>query len=75
MSNDRQCTADDIRRLFAAGVYFEYGDVRDGIEFDRWLTAHEKAIRTLALEEAARIAETPRPYGYTAAAAIRASKP
>ena len=32
------------------------------------------ATRTAALEEAAVITETPRPYGYTAAAAIRAAK-
>ena len=68
---DRMSTTEDVRDAYIESAFEGY-EQEAAEAFDRWLAAHEDAIRTVALEEAAQIAETPRPYGYTAATAIRA---
>ena len=53
-------TTEDVREAYANGVWND-GVGRSGpevdTEFDRWLVAHDAAIRNAALEEAAVIAK------------------
>ena len=58
--NNYTLTTEDVREAYANGVWNDgvgrYGPEVD-TEFDRWLVAHDSAIRNSALEEAAVIAE------------------
>ena len=54
-------TTEHVRDIYAAGPWSRVAD--RNAAFDRWLTAHDAAIRDAALEEGAVIAET-RDKGY-----------
>ena len=81
MSDERTRTTKEVRDGYAYDHYSEYPDPYYELRFDRWLTAHDTATRTAALEEAAVIVRNNFGRSWVAwvtlghlAAAIRAAK-
>ena len=83
MNDEYTPTTAHVREVFSNKPGGDY--VKQQLIFNRWLTAHDAATRTAALEEAAAIARVaarlnsswlgrPHPVAVSIAAAIRAAK-